>query len=235
MALFVVFMALSLRVEAAGPPRHGAPAPGRETLPPPTIALPKLLTLGFHEPADVCADARKNGKRLVIVAVKSHICDCEPSVQFCMHVTRALSDPCLPFLGKHFAVYHTRWSRYPDFTKGECETLPGAQEVDDAWRAATKEIGSGPGIFILDAEKCRAIAKIGAGEASRLEDPLKRRAATRKLVADALARITAPTDAVREALADKDLECSGEEKSRYVAPSLRQVWEALETQTREAK
>ena len=136
---------------------------------------------------------------------------------------------------KHFALYHTRWSRYTDFTKGECETLPGAQQVDDAWRAFTEPVGAGPGIFILDVEKCVPIAKLGSGAAPRSEDPIVRRNATRRLFTDALGKIANAPASVAAALADKDLECTDGEKKSFVSPSLRQIWDALEAQTRETK
>ncbi|MBI3555899.1 MAG: hypothetical protein HY074_06530, partial [Deltaproteobacteria bacterium] len=70
--------------------------------------MPKLITGSFHAREQVCADARATNpdKKILLVAIKNHICDRE--AKGCLRTTRAFSDRCNRFLQEGFPLYHTR-------------------------------------------------------------------------------------------------------------------------------
>lgn len=181
-----------------------------------SIVLPKLLTQKFHAPDDVCKDALAKKKSFVIVALKSHACDCGLECNFCMEETRNLADPANLFVKENFALYHTRITRNEDqkdfglkvLPMDKMLGLPGAREIVGAWGKKMKDSNRklAPGMILLDAEKCRVLGFIDMekislekGKDGKSRNREERATDTNTSIRDAL-RIFNPTSDVLRAV-----------------------------------
>ncbi|MGZ3707336.1 MAG: hypothetical protein ACXWPM_00540 [Bdellovibrionota bacterium] len=174
-------------------------------------ALPPLLNAEFHTRQQLCEDARRNhpDKKLILLALKNHLCDFEHRA--CLHVTRTLADPCNHFVRDNFAVYQTRLYRCDEGKP--CETQPGTDEIADEWGM------SGPDLIVVEPVSCRILGRTGT-PIDHFDDPVAaiRIAAMREqlLRIDGVSKIVSP--GAKES-------CSGAE------PSLIEIRQELDSQS----
>jgi hypothetical protein len=196
------------------------PAAGGRVQGPPAAALrlPVLLGPTLYRRADVCAHARRAfpDRPLVLVALKSHVCDRESQV--CLRMTRDLADPCNALVQTRFALYHARLYRNTRDAHHVMEETPGTWDIIDEWG------GSGPTLFVIDPRTCVVLGEVppGAGGHAGPADPTPRIERLRRMAAQLLA-----LPGVRAALGEAPAALS---RCRAPEASLDAVLDALESQ-----
>ncbi len=189
---------------------------------PRVLRLPKLITQGFITRDQVCVDARINhpDKKLLLVAVKTHVCDTDAKV--CLRATRDLSDPCNRFIHSNFAEYHTRRFRTSPDRKHDFEEDPASEEIGKIWGNA------GPTLVVVDVASCTKLGQVGPG-LDGISGNLNLSAPERfRMMQNQLLGVPGLRDKLSPGaaapLSKKELRCF----QKGAEPTLDQTWQALE-------
>jgi hypothetical protein len=134
----------------------------RVQLPPRITSVDFDLRSQFCErPCPTCDWRQKEpGKRLGMIAFKTHYCDGEEHAQACLRTTRELADPCNAFIQNYFSVAHTRIFRAPTTPTSPTGHYPYSEGLSETFERRYG-VSGGPSLLVFDISDCNHIEYLG--------------------------------------------------------------------------